>query len=127
MGEMHAITVDYLKVRKHFGRAIGEFQVLQHRSVDMLVSLEQARSMAMFAAMMSAEDDADARAVSAAKVQIGRSGRHIGREATQRRRGIAMTMEYKVGHYFKRMAMIERMFGDLEHHLSRVAALGGVF
>ena len=126
---MHAITADYLKVRKQFGRAIGEFQVLQHRSVDMLVSLEQARSMAMFAAMMSAEDGADARtrAVSAAKMRIGRSGRHVGREATQHRGGIAMTMEYKVGHYFKRMSMIERMFGDLEHHLSRVAALGGVF
>ena len=129
MAEMHAITVDYLKTRKQFGRAIGEFQALQHRAVDMLVALEQARSMAMFAAMMSAEDDAEARAraVSAAKVQIGRSGRLIGQEATQLHGGIAMTMEYKVGHYFKRMAMIERMFGDTEHHLARVAAKGGVF
>jgi alkylation response protein AidB-like acyl-CoA dehydrogenase len=85
--------------------------------------------MAMFAAMMAAEDDvnARARAVSAAKVQIGRSGRQIGQEATQLHGGIAMTMEYKLGHYFKRMAMIERMFGDTEHHLARVAALGGVF
>ena len=84
--------------------------------------------MAMYAAMMSAEDEpqARARAVSAAKVQIGRSGRLIGQEATQLHGGIAMTMEYKIGHYFKRMTMIERMFGDAEHHLSRVAALGGV-
>ena len=128
MAAMHLITVDYLKVRKQFGRAIGEFQVLQHRSVDMFVALEQARSMAMYAAMMSAEDEpqARARAVSAAKVQIGRSGRLIGQEATQLHGGIAMTMEYKIGHYFKRMTMIERMFGDAEHHLSRVAALGGV-
>ena len=128
MAAMHLITVDYLKVRKQFGRAIGEFQVLQHRSVDMFVALEQARSMAMYAAMMSAEDEpqARARAVSAAKVQIGRSGRLIGQEATQLHGGIAMTMEYKIGHYFKRMTMIERMFGDAGHHLSRVAALGGV-
>jgi pimeloyl-CoA dehydrogenase small subunit len=126
MDAMRVLTVDYLKTRKQFGRAIGEFQVLQHRSVDMFVALEQARSMAMFAAMMAAEDDAEARAraVSAAKVQIGRSGRLIGQEATQLHGGIAMTMEYKIGHYFKRMTMIERMFGDTEHHLSRVAALG---
>ena len=85
MQEMHAITVDYLKTRKQFGRAIGAFQVLQHRSVDMFVALEQARSMAIYATMMAGEADAEARrrAVSAAKVQIGRSGRHIGQEATQ--------------------------------------------
>ena len=77
--------------------------------------------------MMSAEDDAEARAraVSAAKVQIGRSGRLIGQGMTQLHGG--MTMECKVGHYVKRMEMIERMFGDTGHHLARVAAKGGVF
>ena len=85
--------------------------------------------MAMYAAMMSAEDDAEARAraVSAAKVQIGRSGRLVGQEATQLHGGIGMTMECKLGHYVKRMAMIERMFGNTGHHLSRIAAKGGVF
>jgi len=85
--------------------------------------------MAMYAAMMSAGDDAEARAraVSAAKVQIGRSGRLIGQEATQLHGGIGMTMECKVGHCFKRMATIERMFGDTGHHLARVATKGGVF
>ena len=123
MGEMHAITVDYLKTRKQFGRAIGEFQVLQHRAVDMLVQLEQARSMALYATMMAAEDDEAIRApaISAAKVQIGRSGRAVGQEAVQLHGGIAMTMEYKVGHYFKRVTMIEKMFGDTETHLLRVA------
>ncbi len=129
MAEMHAITVDYMKQRKQFGRAIGEFQVLQHRAVDMFVSLEQARSMAMFATMMASEEDAAARrqAISAAKVQIGRSGKHVGEEAVQLHGGIAMTMEYKVGHYFKRMTMIEQMFGDTEHHLALVADSGGLF
>jgi alkylation response protein AidB-like acyl-CoA dehydrogenase len=128
MAEMHAITVDYLKTRKQFGRAIGEFQALQHRSVDMFVALEQARSMALYATMMAGETDAAARsrAVSAAKVQIGRSGRSIGQEAVQLHGGIAMTMEYKVGHYFKRMTMLERMFGDTAHHLSRVADSGSL-
>ncbi len=78
MAPMHEMTVDYLKTRKQFGRAIGEFQVLQHRAVDMFVALEQARSMAMFATMMAAETDppSAARAMSAAKVQIGRVRPH---------------------------------------------------
>ncbi|HEY0420022.1 MAG TPA: acyl-CoA dehydrogenase family protein [Acetobacteraceae bacterium] len=129
MEEMHVATVDYLKTRKQFGRAIGEFQVLQHRSVDMFVALEQARSMAMFATVMSGEPDpvARRRAISAAKVQIGKSGKLIGEEAVQLHGGIAMTMEYKVGHYFKRMTMIEKLFGDTAHHQQQVAELGSLF
>ena len=129
MAVMHETTVEYMKTRKQFGRAIGEFQVLQHRAVDMFVSLEQARSMAMYATVMAdAKDAAERRrAVSAAKVQIGRSGKHIGQEATQLHGGIAMTMEYKVGHYFKRMTMIDMLFGDADHHLSAVADAGSVF
>ncbi len=124
MAEMHASTVDYLKTRKQFGRVIGEFQVLQHRAVDMLVNLEQARSMALYATMMADEPDGELRgaAISAAKVQVNRSGRAIGQEAIQLHGGIAMTMEYKVGHYFKRMSMIEKLFGDTDSHLARVAA-----
>ena len=126
---MHEITLDYLKTRKQFGRAIGEFQVLQHRSVDMFVALEQARSMAMFATVMAEDADATARrrSVSAAKVQIGRSGRHIGQEAVQLHGGIAMTMEYKAGHYFKRMTMLESLFGDADHHLAAVTDAGSLF
>lgn len=126
---MHDITVDYLKTRQQFGRPIGSFQVLQHRSVDMLVELEQARSMAMFATMMSAEEDATVRrrSVSAAKVQIGRSGKHVGQEAVQLHGGIAMTMEYKVGHYFKRMTMLEQLFGDADTHQKIVSEMGSLF
>jgi alkylation response protein AidB-like acyl-CoA dehydrogenase len=126
---MHDITVDYLKTRQQFGRPIGSFQVLQHRSVDMLVELEQARSMAMFATMMAGDADAKTRrrSMSAAKVQIGRSGRHVGQEAVQLHGGIAMTMEYKVGHYFKRMTMLEQVFGDADTHQKMVAELGSLF
>lgn len=126
MAEMHATTIDYMKTRKQFGRAIGEFQVLQHRAVDMLVELEQARSMAMYATMMSAEDDDIERgkAISAAKVQVGKSGRMVGQEAIQLHGGIAMTMEYKVGHYFKRVTMIEKLFGDVETHTARLVEFG---
>jgi pimeloyl-CoA dehydrogenase small subunit len=129
MGEMHATTVDYLKTRKQFGVAIGSFQALQHHAADMFVALEQARSMMYFATMMAAEDSAAARgpAVSAAKVQLGRSSRIVGQGAIQLHGGVGVTMEYKVGHYFKRLTMIESAFGDADHHLTRVAESGGVF
>jgi pimeloyl-CoA dehydrogenase small subunit len=128
MTAMLDMTVDYLKTRKQFGRAIGENQALQHRSVDMYVSLEQARSMALFATMMAGSEDETERrrAIHAAKVQIGRSGRHIGEEAIQLHGGIGVTMAYAVGHYFKRMTMIERGFGDTQTHLSALAQLGGL-
>ena len=128
MAEMHAITVDYLKVRKQFGVPIGNFQVLQHRAADMFVALEQARSMAMFAAMMGEDENAEERrkAVAAAKVQIGRSGRFIGQQAVQLHGGVGMTMELKVGHYFKRVTMIDVMFGDADYHLARLAEAGGL-
>jgi len=126
MAVMHELTVEYLKTRRQFGREIGSFQILQHRAVDMLIALEQARSMAMFATMMAAEENAAERrnAVAAAKVQIGRSGKFIGQQAIQLHGGIGMTMEYKVGHYFKRVTMIDMMFGDADHHLRQLARRG---
>ncbi len=128
MESMHASTIDYMKQRKQFGRAIGDFQALQHRAVDMYVLLEQARSMALLATMMADEDDAVERhkAAAAAKVQIGRSGRKLGQEAIQLHGGIGVTMEYMVGHHFKRMSMIELMFGDADSHLEKLAEMGGV-
>jgi pimeloyl-CoA dehydrogenase small subunit len=128
MSAMHEITVDFLKQRKQFGVPIGNFQVLQHRAGDMLIALEQARSMAMLATMMTEETNAEERrkSISAAKVQIGRSGRIVGQSAIQLHGGIGMTMEYKVGHYFKRVTMIDTMFGDADYHLAVLARMGGV-
>jgi pimeloyl-CoA dehydrogenase small subunit len=129
MQSMQDLTLEYLKTRKQFGRPIGSFQVLQHRSVDMLVAVEQARSMAMFAAVMAAEENPVERrkAISAAKVQIGRSGRHVGQEAIQLHGGIGMTNEYAVGHYFKRVTMIDQLYGDADTHLAYLAEQGGLF
>jgi len=128
MVKMHEETVEYLKVRKQFGVPIGKFQVLQHAAVDMFVDLEQARSMAMFATMMAQDEDADARrrAVSAAKVQVGRSVKAVGQSAIQLHGGVGMTMEFKVGHYFKRATMIDATFGSAEHHLTRAAGAGSL-
>ena len=129
MQSMQDLTLEYLKTRKQFGRPIGSFQVLQHRSVDMLVAIEQARSMAMFAAVMASEENPTERrkAISAAKVQIGRSARLVGQEAIQLHGGIAMTNEYAVGHYFKRVTMIDQLYGDADTHLTYLAANGGLF
>jgi pimeloyl-CoA dehydrogenase small subunit len=128
MAGLTELTVEYLKTRKQFGVPIGSFQVLQHRAVDMLTAMEQARSMAFYATMMAAEPDAQERrrAMSAAKVQIGRSGRLVGESAVQLHGGIGMTMEYKAGHYFKRLAMIDLAFGDADHHLRELARMGGL-
>src|SRR5271167_304903 len=127
MAAMHELTVEYLKTRRQFGREIGSFQILQHRAVEMLIALEQARSMAMLGTMMASEVNAAERrnALSAAKVQIGRSGRLIGQQAIQLHGGIGMTMEYKVGHYFKRVTMIDSMFGDADFHLRELARRDG--
>jgi alkylation response protein AidB-like acyl-CoA dehydrogenase len=76
--------------------------------------------------MMAGEENAMERrnALSAAKVQIGRSGKFIGQQSVQLHGGIGMTMEYKVGHYFKRVTMIDTMFGDADYHLRELARRG---
>ena len=109
MSEALEMTVEYLKTRKQFGVTIGSFQALQHRASDVVVALEQARSMMMLATMMAGEENAAERrkAISAAKAQIGRSARFIGQQATQLHGGIGMTKEYKLGHLFKRLTMID--------------------
>ncbi len=128
MAALQELTVDYLKTRKQFGVPIGSFQVLQHKAVDMFTAVEQARSMAYYATMMAAEPDAKERrkAISAAKVQVGRSIKIVGETGIQLHGGIGMTMEYKAGHYFKRLTMIDLAFGDADHHLRLLAAAGGL-
>lgn len=128
MSYAHEATVDYLKVRKQFGVAIGSFQALQHRAVDMLVAAEQAHSMALYATMMCTEPDRveRRRAMSAAKVQVNNSARFVGQEAVQLHGGIGMTEECQVGHYLRRLTMIEMMFGDTAHHVRRLARTGGL-
>lgn len=114
MGRLQEMTVEYLKTRQQFGVPIGRFQALQHRAVDMLIQVEQARSMALLAA--GKVDGGDRyerrRAVSAAKEFIGRAGKFVGQQAIQLHGGMGMTDELAVGHYFKRLAAIDILFGD---------------
>ena len=106
-------TLEYLKTRKQFGVSIGTFQALQHRMVDMFISLEQARLMACLACSR-ADADGDARAISAAKIRIGDAARHISQESVQLHGGMGMTEELKVSHTFRRLTALAREFGDAE-------------
>ena len=128
MEQLHGMTLEYLKSRRQFGTSIGSFQALQHRAVDMLVALEQARSMALYATLSLSESDPSARrkAVAAAKVLVGQSARHIGQEAVQLHGAIGMTMEYAGGHLFKRLTAIDAMLGDRHFHLRALTEKGGV-
>jgi alkylation response protein AidB-like acyl-CoA dehydrogenase len=128
VGAMEAacdLTLDYLKQRKQFGVPIGKFQVLQHRMVDMMSELEQARSMAILAASEADEPQSDERRriLAAAKNVIGRSGQFISEQGIQSHGGIGMTWEYNFAHYAKRLIMINHQLGDDDFHLERYAAL----
>ena len=121
---LHDATVEYCKTRKQFGAPIGSFQVLQHRMVDMFMEYEQSVSMTYMVNMKLTEDQKSrAKAASGAKVQIGKSGRFVGQQAVQLHGGMGMTEELNVGHYFKRLTMIDTQFGNVDHHLRRFAAV----
>ncbi|MBQ1540815.1 MAG: acyl-CoA dehydrogenase family protein [Caulobacteraceae bacterium] len=122
--KLHEGTLDYAKQRKQFGAAIASFQVLQHRMVDMFINVEQSVSMTYMANIkLDESDDERAKAVSAAKVQIGRACKFVGQNAIQIHGGMGMTDELAIGHYFKRATMIEGLFGSVDHHLRRYEAL----
>jgi alkylation response protein AidB-like acyl-CoA dehydrogenase len=121
---LHEGTVEYTKQRKQFGQPISAFQVLQHRMVDMFIQVEQAVSMTYMAHVRLGEAPAErAKAISAAKVQIGRACRFVGQNAIQLHGGMGMTEEMAIGHYFKRATMIEGEFGSVDHHLRRYERL----
>jgi alkylation response protein AidB-like acyl-CoA dehydrogenase len=121
---MHQLTHEYAKTRKQFGRAIGEFQVIQHRLVDMFMSVEESVSMALLATLkLDASAEERAKAVSAAKVSIGKHGRFVGQNAVQTHGGMGVTDEMRVGHYFKRVTMLDSTFGNVDYHLKRYASL----
>ncbi|WP_043342506.1 acyl-CoA dehydrogenase family protein [Belnapia moabensis] len=123
METLQAMTLDYLRTRQQFGRPIGENQALQHRAAEMLVNLEQGRSMAMLATMMLGEPDPAERArnISLAKVGVGQAGRFVSQNAIQLHGGIGMTDEYAAGHFFRRIMVFEHLFGDIAYHLDKLA------
>lgn len=118
-----ARTVEYARTRKQFGVPIGKFQALQHRMADMVLHIEQARSMSYLAAVRCTDPDpvARRRAMSAAKVVIGQACRFVGQQAVQLHGGMGVTDELDVSHYFKRLMAIEMQFGSTDHHLEAFA------
>ena len=148
LGAMQALfdtTLEYLKTRQQFGAPIGKFQALQHRMADMAIHLEQARSMALLAALTLARTrasegangsdiagssngsnaEARRRAVSAARYRVGQAARFIGQGAVQLHGGMGVTDELPAAHYFKRLSLIELTLGDMDHHLERFMAQPG--
>lgn len=119
--KMLDMTIEYVRTRKQFNQVIGGFQALQHRMVDMLIEVEQARSLSWYAAASFEATDvlAQDRAVSAAKARVGIAGRKVGQEAIQLHGGIGMTDELPLSRYFKRLLAIEQSLGDTAFHVAR--------
>jgi alkylation response protein AidB-like acyl-CoA dehydrogenase len=117
-------TVEYTKSRKQFGQPIGRFQALQHRMADMFVHATQARSMSALATERCTSPDAAGRRrdLAAAKAYIGQAARFVGQQAVQLHGGMGLADELAVGHYFKRLTLIDATFGDTAHHLGTVSA-----
>ena len=124
MSALYTATLQYVKTREQFGQPIGKFQVIKHRMVDMLMACEEARSMAYMATLKLDESDLNVRkrAASAPKVSIGKAARFVGQQSIQLHGGMGMTDELNVGHYFKRLTMIDILFGDVDFHLKRYSA-----
>lgn len=123
MRALHRATMDHAKQRKQFGRAIADFQVIQHRLVDMFTAVEQSASQAMRAALLLEDDAKRAKAVAGAKAFIGRAGRLVGQEAVQIHGGMGVTWELPAAHHFKRLTLIDRLFGDVDWATDRFARL----
>lgn len=125
MEVLYKDTVEYCKTREQFGQPIGKFQVLQHRMVDMFMEHEQSKSLMYMAAMRMDEGYGPQaqKAVSAFKVQVGKSGRFVGQNAVQLHGGMGMTDELNIGHYFKRLTIIDTLFGNVDYHLKRFGRL----
>ena len=124
MEVLYKTTVEYTKTREQFGTAIGKFQVLQHRMVDMFMEYEQCKSLLYMATMKHEEGSADAKkAISGLKYQVGKAGKFIGQQAVQLHGGMGVTDELNVGHYFKRLTTVGTIFGNTDYHLKKYTSL----
>jgi len=124
MEVLYKTTVEYTKTREQFGTAIGKFQVLQHRMVDMFMEYEQCKSLLYMATMKYEEGAEDAKkAISGLKYQVGKAGKFIGQQAVQLHGGMGVTDELNVGHYFKRLTTVGTIFGNTDYHLKKYTSL----
>ena len=120
------MTLEYTKVRQQFGRPLSANQVIRHRLADMAMQCDEARSIALRAALMAdAEPVARGRAASGAKAKIGKCARFVAEQAVQLHGAMGVTEELDIGSYFKRLLAFDTLFGGSAHHYRRHAALGG--
>ena len=127
LGAMQALlnaTVEYTKTREQFGQPIGKFQALQHRMADMYLKVEETRALLLNAAIRMDEGSNESPAACAAlKVKLCEAARHVSQEAVQLHGGIGMTDELVVGHHYKRLMVLSKLYGDEAHYLRRYARL----
>ena len=124
MEVLYKTTVEYTKTREQFGQAIGKFQVLQHRMVDMFMEYEQAKSLLYMATIKHSEGAMDAdKAIAGLKYHIGKAGKFVGQQSVQLHGGMGVTDELNVGHYFKRLTTIGTIFGNSDYHLTKYSKL----
>lgn len=122
MSVLNSATLDYSKTRKQFGVALGTFQVLQHRMVDMFIALEEAVSLTQHLNLsLAAREPNGSKLASGAKSKVGYAARFVAEQAVQLHGGMGMSDELNVGHYFKRISSINIQFGDPTYHLMRYA------
>jgi alkylation response protein AidB-like acyl-CoA dehydrogenase len=122
MTELNSATLEYSKTRKQFGVALGTFQVLQHRMVDMFIALQESISLTQHLNLTLAENEPGcSKLASGAKSKVGEAARFVGEQAVQLHGGMGMSDELNIGHYFKRIAAINIQFGDPTYHLLRYA------
>ena len=124
MEVLYKDTVEYTQQREQFDHPMSEFQVLQHRMVDMFMEYEQCKSLLYMATMKHDEDSADAKkAISGLKYQVGNASKFIGQQSVQLHGGMGVTDELNVGHYFKRLTTIGTIFGNSDYHLKKYSSL----
>jgi alkylation response protein AidB-like acyl-CoA dehydrogenase len=124
MRRVNQVTIEYVKTRQQFGSPIGSNQVIKHRLADMLIEEEQSKAMADMAAMradIAEETGSDdlVQTASATKARIGEAAKFVGEQGIQLHGGIGMTDEYVIGHYYKRLQTIDKLFGNVDYHLRR--------
>ena len=123
MERLYKDTVEYTQNREQFDHPLSDFQTLQHRMVEMFMEYEQCKSLLYRATLEFAQDGmAASKSVSACKHLVGVAGRFIGENAVQLHGGMGVTEELAIGHYFKRLFVIDTQFGNADYHLERYAA-----
>ena len=123
MEKMYEMTLDYIKTRKQFGTAIGKFQAIQHRAVEMLILSDEMNSLSSMAALKALDNIDALKSVYASKIHIGTGGRSLAQESIQMHGGMGVTEEMEIGQYFKRLVLLDTFLGNSDYYLNLYSSL----